>query len=187
MGMRASSLSVPSRLCCNSRVVRCLRPWKAPSSTKEIWFCCKSRVVKLSYPKKAPSWRTLIRLRAKRRCLGCSDQVCEAGMERRCRSWQSTKTSWDSINSEHSEGPDLLWRPAPLTLKVLKHTDSEFMACHSWHMVIRVGEKWCEQITAKFKSIPVSCELVSCSSEASAPPWFFHLDGWQQEEEEQGG
>lgn len=126
MGMRASSLSVPRRLCCSSKVVRRVRPRKASSSTWEIWFCCKSRLVKLSYPKKAPSRSTLMRLRARRRCLGSLDQVCELGMEVKRRSWQSTKTSPESVDSEQSgatrpEGPDLLWRPTPLALIVFKH------------------------------------------------------------------
>lgn len=90
MGIRVSSLSVSRRLCCSSSVVRCVRPWKAPSSTKEIWFCCRSRLVTLSYPKKVPSRRTFMWLRARRRCLGGLDQVCEAGTVVRRRSWQST-------------------------------------------------------------------------------------------------
>lgn len=138
-GMRASSLSVSRRLCCRSRVVRRVRPLKAPSSTKEIWFCCRSRLVKLSYPKKPPSRSTLMRLRARSRCFGCLDQVCEAGTKVRRRSWQSTKTSRESVDSEQSgaanvEGSDLLRRTAPLTLIGCKK--KRFLACHSLNVVI---------------------------------------------------
>lgn len=51
-------------------------------------------------------------------------------------------------------------------------------------MANKLGEKSTEQMS---KSIPVPSEFVSCSSEASALPWSFHLNGREQEEEEQGG
>lgn len=107
MGMSASSLSVPRRLCCNSSVVSCVRSWNAPSSTSEIWFCCRSRLVNVSYPEKVPSRRILMRFRARRRCLGGLDHVCEVGTEASCLSWQSTKTSCDSMDSEQSAAASL--------------------------------------------------------------------------------
>lgn len=127
MGIRASSLRVVRRLCCNRRVLSRVKPWKAPSSTWRIWFCWRSRLVKLSYPRKAPSWRILIRFRARRRCLGFLDQEFAGGMKVSCRSWQSMKIFPDSFSSEQlgdtsPEGPDLLWRRTPRTLTlILKH------------------------------------------------------------------
>lgn len=74
-----------------------------------------------------------MRLRAKRRCLGDLDHVCEVGTNVRRLSWQSTKTSRDSVDSEQSataslEGPDLPWRPLPLTLVVERARNK---SCHS--------------------------------------------------------
>ena len=188
--MRASSLSVLSWLCCRRRVVRCDKPSKAPSSTREILFCWRSRLVKLSYPTNAPSWRTLIWFWARRRWLGTLDQVFEVGMEVRCRRWQSTKTSPDSVDSKqlgvtNLRGPDLLWRRAPRTLPLFKHVQNNSNL--SWF----VHGQWClkdglSRNVHKNKSIPVPCKLESRFFKASAPPWSFHLDGRQHQEQQRG-